>query len=82
MAPDIDPTFVMEFVDITIPPAIVPPAKGKYGYPEMAEIGIVESLITLLDVNVTILFNVPVEVFDTISFVNLELVVPAIDAFE
>ena len=73
VAPLTFPIFVMEFVAMAIPPPIVPPANGNHG-PVEAEIP--ESLITLSETNDAKLFNVPVDVFETTSFVKRELTVP------
>ena len=74
----IDPVFAF----IAAAKFIVPPANGKNGPFNNVDAAIPESSITLSDTNETILFNIPVDELLTMSFVNLEFVVPAIDAFE
>ncbi len=78
--PVITPAFVIEFVFIFIVPAIVPPASSKYGPPTTTVlISTPESLITLSETNVHILFKTPVEVLLTMLSTVLVFVPPIND---
>ena len=76
-------TFVIAFVFKLIPPNIEEvPSDFRKGPPVKVLATIPESPITFADTKLGKFPVIPVLVLLTISFVNLEFIVPAIDAFE
>lgn len=65
-----------------IPPAIVPPANGRNGPPDIEEAGIPESPITFAETKLGKFPATPVDVLLTTSFTALELTVPTNEEFE